>query len=111
MAYRVDLTTRASRDLASLYRYINAANSEQARTWFNGLETTVLSLDRNPARGATSPEDESLRHLLYGKKPRLYRIIHHVDERRRVVTVLHIRYAARKVYTPERRVSMTHDRD
>ena len=111
MAYRVDLTIRASRDLASLYRRINAVNSEQARAWFNGLETAIYSLDRNPARGATAPEDESLRHLLYGKKPRLYRIIYAVDERRRVVTVLHIRYAARQVFTPEGSVSPTHDRD
>ncbi len=100
MAYRVDLTTRESRDLASLYRRINAANSERARAWFNGLETAVYSLDRNPARGATTPEDESLRHLLYGKRPCLYRIIYDVDERRHVVTVLHIRYAARKFFTP-----------
>ncbi|MGH6794868.1 MAG: type II toxin-antitoxin system RelE/ParE family toxin [Methylocella sp.] len=99
MAYRVELTSRASRDLARLCSYINAANSEQARAWFNGLEAAVYSLDRNPARGATIPEDESLRHLLYGKKPRLYRIIYGVDERRRAVTVLHIRYAARQAYT------------
>lgn len=64
MAYRVDLTTRACRDLASIYRRINAANSEQARAWFNDLETAVYSLDHNPARGATAPEDESLRQLL-----------------------------------------------
>ncbi|MGH6857871.1 MAG: hypothetical protein ACRECP_09615 [Methylocella sp.] len=75
------------------------------------MGTTVYSLDRIPARGATTPEGESLRHLLYGKKPRLYRIIYDVDERRRAVTVLHIRYAARKAYPPEGCVSLTHDRD
>lgn len=103
MAYRVDLTTRARRDLVSLYRRINATNSEQARAWFNGLEATVYSLDRNLARGASAPEDESLRYLLYGKKPHLYRIIYDIDERNCIVTVLHIRYAARNAYNPKRR--------
>lgn len=49
MTYRVDLTARAIRNLRRIYRDINATNSGQARTWFNGLEAAVLSLDEHPA--------------------------------------------------------------
>ena len=36
-----------------------------------------------------------LRHLLFGKKPNVYRIIYAIDERTHVVRVLHIRHGAR----------------
>ncbi len=95
MAYRVDLTERAERDLKRLYQTINAEDSLQARAWFNGLERLILSLDEHPARGAVIPEDGSLRQLLYGRKQNVYRIIYTVDEGASTVTVLHIRHSAR----------------
>jgi hypothetical protein len=36
MAYRVDITERAERDLERIYLTIEADSSEQARVWFNG---------------------------------------------------------------------------
>lgn len=96
MTYRVELTARARRDLERLYRAINAASSELARIWFNGLEAAVLSLDQHPARCPVTPENPGLRHLLYGRKGHVYRIIYALDEPRRVVTVLHIRHGARR---------------
>jgi toxin ParE1/3/4 len=100
MVYRVELTERAARDLTRIYRTINAANSAQADAWFNGLERVILSLGENPARGTVIPEDASLRHLLYGRRRNVYRIIYAIDERSHVVTVLHIRYGARDAFTP-----------
>ena len=35
-------------------------------------------------------------HLLYGKKPHVYRVIYEIDEHRRTVWVLTIRHAARQ---------------
>ena len=99
MAYRVDLTERAARNLRRIYRTIDADASAQARGWFNGLEKAVFSLDEHPARAPIIPEDDSPRHLLYGRKPNVYRIIYVIDERNRVVTVLHIRHGARKAFT------------
>jgi plasmid stabilization system protein ParE len=96
MTYRVELTARARRDLELLYRAIDAANSELARVWFNGLEAAVLSLDEHPARCPVTPEDPALRHLLYGRKGRVYRIVYMIDEPRRVVSVLHIRHGSRQ---------------
>ncbi len=100
MAYRVDLTERAARDLSHLYRTINAESSAQAHAWFNRLERVILSLDENPARGSIIPEDANLRHLLYGRRRNVYRIIYAIDEHSRVVTVLHIRHGARDGFTP-----------
>jgi plasmid stabilization system protein ParE len=44
MAYRVELTERAARDLRRIYLTINAADAAQARAWFNGFEKAVISL-------------------------------------------------------------------
>ena len=100
MAYRVDLTERAARNLRRIYQTINAENAAQARTWFNGLEKTILSLDEHPARGAIIAEEDSLRHLHYGRRRHVYRIIYAIDEPNRVVTVLHIRHGARDAFPP-----------
>lgn len=96
MAYRVEITARASRNLGTILQHIHAEDLVQAQTWFNGLEKSVLSLSEHPSRCPVTPEDPGLRHLLYGKTPDTYRIIFVIDERRRVVTVLHIRHGARQ---------------
>jgi len=98
MAYRVDLTERAIRDLNRLYEGINAWDSAQARDWFDGLERTIFSLEEHPARAAKLPEDKSLRHLLYGRKRNIYRIIFAIDEKSKIVSVLHIRHGARTAF-------------
>lgn len=96
MAYRVDLTTRASRDLGQIYFDIAARYSKQAAEWFNGLEALILSLREHPSRGSSVPEDPDLRQRFYGAKPYTYRIIYKIDERARLVTVIHIRHGARR---------------
>ncbi len=69
--------------------------------WFNGLEEAILSLDEHPARGASTPEDRNLRHLLYGRRRYRYRIIYAIDERNRIVTVLPIHHGARDAFVQE----------
>ena len=101
MAYRVDLTDRAVRDLRRIYQTIDADDSTQARAWFVGLERAIFSLDKHPARSPVIAEDASLRHLLYGRRRNVYRIIYAIDEHSRVVTVLHIRHGARDAFAPE----------
>jgi toxin ParE1/3/4 len=100
MTYRVEFTARASRDLESLYEEKNAAESRAAARWFNGLEEAVGALASFPYRCPAAPEARKtirkLRHLLYGKKPHVYRVIYEVDERRQTVSVLHIRHGARR---------------
>jgi plasmid stabilization system protein ParE len=94
MTYRVEVTARAGRDLLRIYQFIRAQDSAQAAAWFNGIENLVLSLNQHPDRGSVTPENKKLRHLLYGNKPNVYRIVYRVDRRARRVQVLHIRHGA-----------------
>jgi toxin ParE1/3/4 len=100
MAYSVELTARAASDLESLYLEKNAAESLDAARWYNGLEQAVYTLETRPHRCPSAPETRKvkrqLRHLLYGAKPHIYRVIYEVDERRHMVWVLTIRHGARK---------------
>jgi mRNA-degrading endonuclease RelE of RelBE toxin-antitoxin system len=98
MDYRVDITARAERDLESLYREVDAPRSEAARKWYGGLKRQILSLERLPSRCAVTPENKRLRHLLYGRKPHVYRVIYRIVEREKVVEVLHVRHGARKAF-------------
>ena len=87
---------RAQRDLASVYDWIDAGESPAALAWYRGLKDAILTLRNDPNRCPTTPEDRSLRHLLYGNKPHIYRVIYRVSEKQRQVDVLHIRHGARQ---------------
>lgn len=98
MAYLVNITARAGRDLVALYDEIHAENSPAARRWYTGLEEAILNLENLPYRWPVTHESRRLRHLLYGRKPRIYRVIYRVLEKRKRVDVLHIRYGARREF-------------
>ena len=65
MAYRVELTRRAGRDLACIYRYIQAEDSAAAAVWFNGLEAAVYTLEEHPNRSAITPNVHPDAHAAY----------------------------------------------
>jgi toxin ParE1/3/4 len=104
MTYRVEFTGRAARDLNKLYEEKHAAGSRAAARWFNGLEKAVHTLETYPLRCTVAPETERakrpLRHLLYGKKPHIYRVIYKIDERNKLVQVLTIRHGAMEPMEP-----------
>ncbi len=96
MAWRVELTARAERDLEQIFQFINATDSATAARWFDGLEDTIESLNTLPERGTTTDYDPNLRFLLYGNKPHIYRILYRIHARPDRVIVTHIRHGARK---------------
>jgi toxin ParE1/3/4 len=98
MAYVVRIAARAEHDLSSLYEAINAPNSATARRWYRGLTRAILSLAEKPNRSPVTPENKKLRHLLYGAKPNVYRVIYMVNIRLGQVDVLHIRHGARRKF-------------
>jgi plasmid stabilization system protein ParE len=98
VAYLVNITSRAERDLAHLYEEINATHSDAARKWYQGLKEDILSLEERPNRCPVTRENDELRHLLYGRKPHIYRVIYRVLERPKQVEVLTIRHGARKKF-------------
>lgn len=95
MPYRVEITAQAKRDLDRIYQYIEAEESQLAAKWFNRLHTALQSLTEMLERSPLIHEGHNLRHLLYGDKPHVYRIIYRIREDRGTVTVLTIRHGAR----------------
>jgi len=98
MAYLVNLTARAERDLEYLFLAINAEQSDVALEWYRGLKHAILSLEESPNRCSVTAESPRLRHLLYGNKPHIYRVIFRVAEKTKRVDVLHIRHGARQKF-------------
>ena len=94
MVYEVSITARAERDLTILYDEKNVQNSPAALRWYSGLRKAILSLEQFPNRCPVTREVKTLRHLLYGRKPRVYRVIYRVIEREKKVEILHIRHGA-----------------
>jgi plasmid stabilization system protein ParE len=105
MPYRVELSDRAARDLAGLYEEKHADEFGAAARWFNGLEKAIGTLEYLPRRCSAAPEAKNagrpLRHLLYGKKPHIYRVIFEIEEQHRLVAILTIRHAARQEFKPD----------
>jgi toxin ParE1/3/4 len=104
MAYLVNLSLRAQRDLARIYRQtifmqIRANDSGAALKWYRGFKRAILSLEGQPNRCPATPENEKLKQLLYGNKPPIYRAIYRVVEKQKRVEVLHIRHGAQHGYT------------
>jgi plasmid stabilization system protein ParE len=94
MAYRVNITLRAERDLEDLCHAIGAGQA--ALAWYRGFKRAILGLESYPNRCPATPESARLRHLLFGRKPHMYRAIFRISEKQSEVEVLHIRHSARQ---------------
>jgi plasmid stabilization system protein ParE len=107
MAYAVELTRRAERDLVDLYEFLSAENSTSARQWFNGLEKAISTLGRFPRRCPFAPDARKagwpLRHLLFGKGLDVYRILFEIHETRRVIRIVAVRHGARDDFVSSER--------
>ena len=83
MAYLVELTRRAERDLEYLYQRISADDSAAAAGWLNGLEEAIYALERFPRRCPIAPESKkakrSLRQVLYRSKRDVCRVIYEIE--------------------------------
>jgi plasmid stabilization system protein ParE len=101
MAYLVRTMPRAERDMEAIFLYIQAESSMPASRWFEGLVEAIESLSEHPQRNPTIIEDPTLRHLLYGNKPHIYRIIYSIDLAKKVVSVIHVRHRARDAFEPD----------
>ena len=73
-------------------------NPAAAFKWYRGLREAILSLEQLPYRCPATRENSRLRHLLYGRKPHVYRVIYRILEKQKRVDVLHIRHGARQEF-------------
>jgi len=95
MAYRVSFTRRARRDYLQLYDSINAAASVPAQLWMDRLDQTIAVLSVTPRSGVVTHENPTVRQLIYGKKPHLYRILYDIDDADQRVNILSIWHGRR----------------
>ena len=101
MKYVVQLTETAKSDAKAAYGWLKVRTSHSDR-WLDGLLNAIESLGEFPQRCSLAREhkdfQDEIRHLLYGKRPHVYRVLFIV--RGDVVSVLHIRHAARQRLKP-----------
>ena len=100
MTFRVELTAEAEKDLDRILEWLLAQQAGEAGVrWFEALEEAVGSLSSFPERCSLAPESTvfpfEVRHLLYGHRPHIYRILFTISDK--VVYVLHIRHGRRRV--------------
>jgi toxin ParE1/3/4 len=96
MEYQVDFTDRASRDLDLVYKNINAEHSVAALKWFRDLKRSIDTLENLPNRCPITRKQNELRHLLFGNRPHVYRVIFRVVEEQKCVLILTIWHSARR---------------
>lgn len=99
MNYHVELTAQAKAEADEAYQWLFERSPTHAARWYNGLLEIVDSLKTHPQRCPLAPEneyfDEEIRHLLYGRRARVYRVLFEI--RGDTVSVLHVRHGARRV--------------
>jgi plasmid stabilization system protein ParE len=94
MAFHVEVTLKAYHDLSGILRWLLGEHAgEQGLSWYAGLNKAIDTLSEIPTRCPRAPENATsrreIRHLLYGNKPHIYRILFTIRDD--VVIVLHVR--------------------
>jgi plasmid stabilization system protein ParE len=84
MAYTVSLTATAEADAYAAFERIRKVAPFHAARWLADLFAAIRTLADMPARCPVIPEADELgrpvRHLLYGKRTGVYRIIFDIQE-------------------------------
>ena len=97
MTYRVVFTARARADAVRQFRYLADRSPAAAARWYTGLEKAIAKLssmpDRNPiAQDETEQLGITLRQMLYGRRPGVFRILFSVEGD--TVTLHYVRHSA-----------------
>ena len=83
MAFRVELSQEALGNAEGLYEWVTAVAPLNGPLWFNRLLAAIQSLQTFPQRCAYATENERFpfetRHLLFGRKPNVYRVIFTIE--------------------------------
>jgi plasmid stabilization system protein ParE len=99
MTFRVETTVEAEQDADNILAWLLSEHAgETGIRWFAALQDAVASLAELPLRCPLAPENAvfpfEVRHLLYGRKPHVYRILFTIEDQ--TVYVLHIRHGRRQ---------------
>lgn len=103
MSYQVYIQPNAEEEIEEAYLWIAERAPKTATRWFNKLADEIASLANFPERCAYAPEndvfDQAIRHLLFGRKGRTYRILFTIRDNQ--VRILHFRHWAKQTMKPE----------
>jgi plasmid stabilization system protein ParE len=84
MAYQVSLTAPAEADAYAAFERIREVAPASAARWLTDLFAAIRTLADMPARCPMIPEADELgrpvRHLLYGRRTGVYRIVFDIQE-------------------------------
>lgn len=102
MAYRVEISYRAERDIEDIVRYLHQHSPRAATRWHAGILEAVHTLEELPERAGLAPESEELgielRQLLYGKRRNVYRILFTIEGD--TVNIVRVRHSAQDLLKP-----------
>ena len=103
MTFRIEVTSEAERDADAILDWLVSQHAgDTGIRWFLALEDAIQSLAEFPERCPLAPESAffpfQVRHLLYGRRQNVYRILFTISGG--TVYVLHIRHGARQPIKP-----------
>ncbi|MGA3078272.1 MAG: type II toxin-antitoxin system RelE/ParE family toxin [Bryobacteraceae bacterium] len=103
IAFLVETTPESERDAEAILEWLFSQHAgDTGIRWFLALEDAIASLAISPARCPLAPEDAEspfeVRHLLYGRRPHVYRVLFTIKGD--TVTILHIRHGRRQAVSP-----------
>jgi plasmid stabilization system protein ParE len=99
MTFRVETTAAAEQDADMVLDWLLSQHAGDAgMRWFLALQDAIASLAEFPERCPLAPENTvfpfEVRHLFYGPRPHVYRILFTTEGK--TVYVLHIRHGRRQ---------------
>lgn len=98
MAFRVEVTPRAQRDLDRIYAGLVWQAPYYGPRWLDRFEQSILSLSEFPERCPLDPNFSTsrreVRKMLFGRRNHVYRVYFTIIAD--VVKVLHVRHGARR---------------
>jgi len=96
--YQVIITPSAKADIFEINAWLLENQPDLAEGWLWGISQAVSSLSKMPERCPASAESEAfdvtVRQLLYGKKPNVYRILFSIQNEK--VYILRVRSTKRQ---------------
>ena len=100
MTFRVSISQEAEREGGAILEWLLSEYAgETGLRWFEGLEKAIASLAEMPERCSIAPENEEfafeVRHLLYGRKPHVYRVVFTIEGD--TVYILHLWHSRRRL--------------
>jgi plasmid stabilization system protein ParE len=104
VAYRVEITRLALREIDRAFGWLAERSPASAARWHRQLLDAIGRLKTNPERCPLAPESEwyaggQLRQLLHGRRQSVYRILFEV--RGTTVYILRIRHGAQDLLSPD----------